>query len=252
MIETKPWYKRPFLVAGSLLGGLVALIILFLIGETIYFMIQYKQGKLKPVEDYRSQALRASLAEAFKNHKSTPEELRRLEGKDNPALGNPDAKVRIVEFVDYDCPYCQRMASVVRDYLKLHPHDVYLVLRDFPSTELHPYAEDSAVAARCVLAQGQDQYWRYHDWLFANAGSRSSEALSAGALSSGADIQEFMRCFEARAGWQEIQLGLADGIAFGVSGTPTFFFNGAKMAGAMEKDFFEVMVDEARKRAEAE
>jgi protein-disulfide isomerase len=252
MTETKPWYKRPFLVAGALLGGLVVLIILFLLGLTVYYMFQYKQGELKPVEDYRSQALRASLAEAFKNHKSNPEELKRLEGKGNPELGNPDAKVRIVEFVDYDCPYCQRMAPIIRDYLKRHPNDVYLVLRDFPSTELHPYAEDSAVAARCVLAQGQDKYWKFHDWLFDNVGSRSSEALSAGALSSGADIQEFMSCFKQRMGWQEIQLGLTDGVAFGVSGTPTFFFNGAKLAGAMEKDFFDVMVDEARKKAEAE
>lgn len=251
MSDIKPWYKRPLPLAAALLGGLVALLVLFLIGETVYFIFMFKTGKRQPAEPYQSTALRANIAAVFSKTDAKPEELRRLEGVGNPALGNPAAKVRIVEFADFDCPYSKQMAPILREYLRGHASEVYLVIRDFPATEIHPTSEDAAVAARCVLAQGQDLYWRYHDWLYENQGSRTPQELTAGAGAAGADINAFGDCLKKRSGWQDIQLGLTDAVAFGVVGTPTFFFNGAMMPEAMEKDFFEIMVDEARKKAES-
>jgi protein-disulfide isomerase len=251
MPDAKSWYKHPLMVIGAVLGGLISLLVLFFIGETIYFMIVFKLGKQKPAEPYESQALHASIANIFNQNKAPIEQMRRLEGKGNPTLGNASATVHIVEFIDYDCPNCLEMAPIIRSYMKDHAGDAYLVIRDYPATELHPYALDAAVAARCVLTQGQDLYWKFHDWLFDNQGNRSADALTAGAGLVGADTQLFSDCFKKRSVISDIELGLTDGAAFGIAGTPTFFFNGVKIEGRMMEEVFKVMVDEARKHAAA-
>lgn len=251
MPDAKPWYKRPLTVIGAVFGGLTALLVLFLIGETIYYFVMFKTGKLKPAEPYRSQVLRASLTEAMKNTPVSADQMKRLESGDNPTLGNPDAKLRIVEFVDYDCPLTKQMAPIVREYMKENADSAYLVIRDYPSVELHPNAQLSAIAARCVIEQNESLYWDYYDWLFANQGSHSVDSLTAGAGMLGLDVYKFGDCLDKRTGWSQIQQGLTDGFAFGVTGTPTFFFNGRVIpGGAMSAEFFKLLADETRTLAE--
>jgi len=250
MPDEKPWYKRPLPVIGALLGGFVLILLLVLIGETVYYIFMFKTGKLKPAEPYSSQVLRASLAEAMKNTPVSAEQMKRLESGENPTFGNPEAKLRIVEFLDYDCVYSKEMAEIVREYAKANSQNVYLVIRDYPSAELHPNAEISAIAARCVMAQNKDLYWDYHDWLFANQGSHSVDSLTAGAGMLGLDVYKFGDCLEKRTGWTQVQQGLSDGLAFGVTGTPTFFFNGRMIPGSMSADFFRQVADETLRRAE--
>lgn len=251
MSDPKAWYKRPWLVVGAVVGALIAALVLFFVAETVYFMYMFKTGKMKPADRYVSQALRQSIAEAMKNTPVTVDQMKRLESGDNPTLGNPEAKLRIVQFVDFDCPYTKQMAEIVKGYVERNAETSYLVIRDYPMAELHPNAEISAIAARCIRSMDPSLYWPYHDWLFANQGSHSVDALLAGAAGLGIDSFKFSACLEKRTGWTQIQQGIIDGQAFGVTGTPTYYFNGRLIQGAMSEDFFQALADETRAQTEA-
>ncbi len=161
---------------------------------------------------------------------------------DDPSLGPADAKLVIVEFLDYECPFCNAESSIVRELAAKYNDKVRFIIRDFPVTELHPHAMDGALAAGCAQAQGK--YWPMHDRLFAAAadGDLSPEDIQQAAAQSGLDLDVFHACLNVQAPLAEIQQDVADGLAAGVRGTPTFFFNGTRVEGAVPKDAFENLI----------
>ena len=152
-----------------------------------------------------------------------------------PELGNWNARVTVVEFVDYQCPYCQRTASVVRRIMAAMGDRVRFIVRDFPITELHPSAKQSALAANCVLAQGQEIYWRYHDVLFADIAHQSPTDLRAKAEQIGVDLSAFDVCVSQERYLKKIDADIQDALRAGVQGTPTFFVNGIRIQGAVDE-----------------
>ncbi len=158
----------------------------------------------------------------------TEQDLKRIEpNAPEPTLGNPNAAVRIVEFVDYQCPFCQRVAPVIRDFFRRHGEEAFFLLRDFPILELHPDAEFVAVGARCLFDQGKlDRFWRAHDLLLADQAHQSPEDLRRIAARVGADLADFDACLASQRPLAHIRQSFADGVAVGVRGTPTFFSTG--------------------------
>jgi protein-disulfide isomerase len=152
-----------------------------------------------------------------------------------PELGSWNARVTVVEFVDYQCPYCQRTADVVRRIMVGMGDRVRLIIRDFPITELHPGAKQSALAANCVLAQGQDMYWRYHDLLFADIERQAAADLRAKAEQVGVDLAAFDACVAQGRYLKKIDADIQDALRAGVQGTPTFFVNGIRIQGAVDE-----------------
>lgn len=161
---------------------------------------------------------------------------------DDPAIGPSDAKLVIVEFVDYECPFCNEESTVVRELAAKYQEKVRWIVRDFPVSELHPQAVLGAEGAGCAEAQGK--YWPMHDRLFAAAvdGGLDRDEIDRSAEQSGLDMAVFRACMNVHARLDEIQQDLSDGLAAGVRGTPTFFLNGSRVEGAIPKAAFESLI----------
>ncbi len=171
---------------------------------------------------------------------SGPAPLADLATADDPAIGPEDAKLVVVEFADYQCPFCNQASSTFREMAAVYGDRVRFVVRDFPVQDLHPDAVAAAEAAGC--AQAQDKYWAMHDRLYALRGALSRDDLDRAAAQSGLDMAVYGACMDLHARIDEIQADLVAGVAAGVRGTPTFFFNGMPVEGAIPREAFEALI----------
>jgi len=246
----RPWYRRPvawFGLGVGVLLGVWFVAFIWNVGRDVYLI---KSGQLDPLEATRLKNFQSSVGHALANTNVTAQDIARIENGNNPTLGNPKASLHIVEFVDYGCPFCKQEAAVIRSYMAAHPDDAYLVIRDFPIVELHPPAMDDAIAARCVFAQGDvGRYWLYYDRLFASQDAQAAADLRTYAEQIGVDIKSYDACVAAKQPQAAIRQSLQDGLAAGVQGTPTFFFNGFKFQGAIDPKNFEVIASQVRDRS---
>ncbi len=143
---------------------------------------------------------------------------------DNPVLGKPDAPVTLIEFSDYDCPFCARFFRQTLPSLKAEFIDtgkLRYVFRDFPLDSLHPQARKAAEAAHCAGDQGK--YWEMHDLLFDNQRALGIEQLKTYARRLNLDATVFDRCLDQGTYAAEIQRDYTEGVAAGIRGTPGFF-----------------------------
>lgn len=151
---------------------------------------------------------------------------------DAPSRGAKDARLVLVEFSDYQCPFCARhvretMPEIEREYVRTGK--VRYVFRDFPLEAIHPQAFRAAEAAQCAGEQGK--FWEMHDRLFAHPQELGPDALRAHAEAVGLDMKRFQRCLERRTFAERIRRDLAEGQQAGVRGTPTFFLGFAEPGG---------------------
>lgn len=159
---------------------------------------------------------------------------------DDPSLGSSSAAVTIVEFADFGCPYSEESSHVVRELALAYPDDVRFIYRDFPLTDLHPIAQKAAEAGEC--AQDQGMFWEYHDKLYQNQNSLTEERLLEFAEELNLNPFQFQTCLDSGRYTQEVAEDLQAGIDAGVRGTPTFFINGNRIAGAIPKDILEAVI----------
>ena len=160
----------------------------------------------------------------------------------HPWTGGKDATVTIVEFSDFQCPYCRAAEPALKQIRAKYGDKVKLVYMDFP-LGMHPHAMDAAVAGRC--ASDQKKFWEFHDAMFADQTKLDAAGLKASAIKAGLDAAKFNACFDAKPGAAGIKADQAEGERLGVTGTPTFFVNGRELVGAeSEKGFSDVIDDE--------
>ncbi|MGD8376728.1 MAG: thioredoxin domain-containing protein [Acidobacteriota bacterium] len=158
-----------------------------------------------------------------------------------PSMGPKDAAVTMVEFSDYQCPYCRRAQPTVDRVLETYGDRIRFVYRDYP-LPMHPRATPASLAARC--AGEQDKFWEYHNNLMTGAGDLSDADLESRATDLGLDIEAFKACIESGRYEATVQQGLQDGAQVGVSGTPAFFINGRHISGAQPFQVFQEILDD--------
>jgi len=169
---------------------------------------------------------------------------------DDAVQGDKNAPVTIVEFSDYQCPFCGRFYSetlgqIEDNYVKTGK--VKLVFRDFPLNSIHPQAQKAAEAAECAKeAGGNDEaYWNYHNKLFENQGALDVASLKKYAADLGLNAAKFNDCLDSGKKASEVAKDLADGQKYGVQGTPSFFINGQMISGAQPYSNFQSAIDAA-------
>lgn len=163
---------------------------------------------------------------------------------DDPVLGSKDAVVTIIEFSDFECPYCRRVQPTLKRILKEYEGQVRLVFRDFPLS-FHKNAQKAAEAAQC--AGDQDKFWPYHDKLFEQTALAPDDLRKyAGELEL--DMDAFNACLDEGKYAQEVVKDMQDGQAVGVNSTPSFFVNGQPLSGAVPYERFQELVEAALAR----
>jgi protein-disulfide isomerase len=171
-----------------------------------------------------------------------------------PMLGRADAPVTLVEFSDYQCPFCQRFFATVLPVLKKEYIDtgkVRYVFRDFPLDQLHPQARKAAEAAHCAGEQGR--YWEMHEVLFRNQRSLAATQLAEHAPAAGVNGTKLDECLASGRYAARVAQGVTDGAAIGVKGTPAFvvgktmagdFVHGTPIRGAQPLETFRRIIDQ--------
>jgi protein-disulfide isomerase len=156
--------------------------------------------------------------------------------------GNPKAKVMIVEFSDFQCPYCSQVTGTLKSVLAKHQDTVALAFRDMPITQIHPQAMTAAEAARCAGEQGK--FWEYHDLLFGDQNRLDHNGLLEKAKNLKLDEKQFDSCITSEKYKALIQQDSQEGMRAGVSGTPGFFINGMFFSGVQPEATFEKTIQE--------
>ena len=184
-------------------------------------------------------------------------------------MGNANAKVTLIEYSDYQCPFCSRhskqtMTEIIKNYV--NEGKVKFVMREFPIPSLHPRATAASQTALC--AGDQDKYWEMHDILFNNQRKMSDDDLSAYAAEIGLDIGKYNKCLEQKDYAEQLKSDIDEGRAMGVSGTPSFvlgltdpadpnkvkvttFVRGARDYNSFAKEIDKLLAGDVKVKAEA-
>jgi protein-disulfide isomerase len=165
----------------------------------------------------------------------------------DPSLGRASAPVTLIEFSDFQCPFCQRVAPTLKKVRETYGDKVRIVWKDFPLTQIHPQAFKAGEAAHCAGDQGK--YWEYHDRLFANQGQLQPEELKQHATALGLDAAAFNACLDSSKYGERVRDGVAQGTRLGVNSTPTIYINGRMLSGAQPYETFVSVIDEELSRS---
>ena len=169
--------------------------------------------------------------------------------KDEPFSGAKDAKVTIVEYSDFQCPFCKRGYDMIeQQVLKQYQGKVKFYFRNFPLTSIHPWAQPAAIAAECAKMQKGDAFWKLYHGFFEhqpevnvqNVKDKATEFLK----DSGIDMAKWSDCFDNKKSLERVNAEQHEGMSVGVQGTPAFFVNGRFINGAVPFDRFKEVVDD--------
>ncbi len=163
---------------------------------------------------------------------------------DDPVLGNKNAKLTIVEFSDFQCPFCSRFKSDALSQIKSQYIDtgkVKFVFRDFPLTSIHPMAQKAAEAAECADDQGK--FWEYHDLIFDRQSSLSINSLKQWAVELGLNENDFNKCLDSGKYANEVSKDSSDAQKAGGQGTPFFIVGNQPVSGAQPFAAFQQVIE---------
>ena len=202
-------------------------------------IIEYLKGE-------KAQVRRAAFIEELKKKYKTTDSLKapviEVATAGRPERGGgAKAPVTIVEFSDYQCPFCKRGEESIQKVFETYGDKVRIVFRDYP-LPFHPQARPAAEAANCANEQGK--FWDYNKKLFANQDKLSDDNFKAWAKDLGMDDAKFAECYGKKTHAAQIDKDIADGVAAGVNGTPAFFINGRSLSGAQPFDKFKEVIDD--------
>lgn len=160
---------------------------------------------------------------------------------DEPAWGPADARIVIVEYSDFQCPYCKMfMENTYARLRQMYSDQVRFIYRDFPLDSIHPRARPAAEAAQCAHEQGK--FWEYHDLLFANQQALETSDLKRYAQQIGLNMEQFNTCVDTRKYQASVEADVQAGLRQNVTGTPTFFINGQALVGAQPLEAFQAVI----------
>jgi protein-disulfide isomerase len=176
------------------------------------------------------------------------EDLDKLKTEYQPSIGTPGAPVVLVEFSDFECPFCRQQAKMLREeLLKAYPKEVRLYYLDFPLESLHPWAKSAAMMGRCIFHQNASAFWDYYDWIFENQEEMKIENLKDEvvdfAMGKGVDADQLSKCIDSGATEAEVNKTKAEGKDLDVNSTPTMFVNGRRMVGTLQWPDLQRVID---------
>ncbi len=160
-----------------------------------------------------------------------------------PVTGGKEAKVTIIEFSDFQCPFCAKGADLIKDIKKKYGSKVKIAFKNFP-LPFHNHAEQAAVAGLCANEQGADYFWKYHDEMFAHQDSLDAEGLKKMAKKVGLKADAFDKCLAENKYLAQVKADMEEGRKVKVKSTPTFFVNGKLINGAQPIEVFSEIIDE--------
>ncbi len=172
----------------------------------------------------------------------------KIDLKGRPARGPADAKVTIVEYSDFQCPFCSRGYQIVEEQvMPEYEGKVRFYFKHLPLKSIHPWAEGASVATECAGQQSGDGFWKMYHAVF--KGQRElnqdnlKEKVTQFAKDAGLDAEKFSQCLDSKEAAAQVEKDLAEAAAVGANSTPTFFINGRRLEGAQPLENFKSIID---------
>lgn len=162
---------------------------------------------------------------------------------DAPTMGGSDAKVTVVEFSDFQCPFCAKGAEVIQELKKKYGNKIKVAFKNFP-LPFHNQAEGAAVAGLCAQEQSNELFWKMHDGMFLQQDQLDVESLKKLAKKIGAKAEAFDQCLTSNKHLARVKADIEEGKKYDVKSTPTFFVNGQMINGAQPIEVFAELIDE--------
>jgi len=250
MIESYRDVNRRKPGIGPVIGSIVGWAVFFLVLASIayigyltwYYYDKIRRGEYLDLPQFATKMTEASpenqapFAAAYADRTA-------IEDQTSPAFGPApaSAKLVVVEFGDYHCPYSKEVTSVFREMMATYGDRARFIYRDFPTDSTAADPIEAALAARCAGEQGK--FWPYHDKLYAFQDRLTTTDLSGYASQVNLDLERFEKCLQERRFESAVAADIQAARASGVIGTPTFFFNGIKVAGALPRQAFETIIN---------
>jgi protein-disulfide isomerase len=167
-----------------------------------------------------------------------------VQAGDAPFVGGADAKVTVVEFSDFQCPFCAKGANVVTELKKKYGNKIKIAFKNFP-LPFHNHADMAAQAGLCAHEQKSQYFWKMHDRMFGDQTKLTKEGLVASAKALGLKVDQFTKCIDSKKYAAKVKSDIEEGKKVGVKSTPTFFVNGQLINGAHPVEVFSEIIDEA-------
>jgi len=185
--------------------------------------------------------------------------MAKIDLKGRPVRGNKDAKVTVVVYDDFQCPYCSRMHQTLNDVLKSYGDRIKIIYKDYPLIQIHPWAERAAIDSGCLAKQSDGAYWDFADYVHANGkqiqGEKRPAELQMAEVDKitmemgkrhSADEASLKSCVETQSK-TDLNASVKEAESVGVEATPAMFVNGMKMDGAVPEDEFKLVLDKELK-----
>lgn len=210
------------------------------IRQKIQEHLKSQQGE-QALEKWLSGKLAGKPIEIFLEKPQPP--VFRINTEDSPSLGNENAKVTIVEFSDFQCPFCARGAERIHELKKKYGNKVRFVFKHFP-LPFHKHAEKASVASLCAHEQNKGAFWKMHDLMFENQSKLGEADLVEHGKTLGLDKEKFQACLSSMKYLSKVQKDMEEGKKLGINSTPTFFVNGKIINGAQPVSVFSELIEE--------
>ncbi len=221
-------------------GGDLEAQVLEIIRENPEVVIESVQAYQQAQQAQQSEAQNAAASELLADREAAI--------GDSPQLGAEDAAVVLYEFSDFQCPFCASAQPILKEFVENNSDRVSLVYKHTPLVQIHPQAVPAALASWAAMQQGK--FWEYHDALFENQERLEEEPYLEIAEELGLDIDQFEADAASEAAAEAVQADITLASGLGVSGTPTFYMNGARLTGGLSLDILEEALDAAEAEAE--
>jgi protein-disulfide isomerase len=211
----------------------VLVVLAFAVGILVGYLA-WGRGSISAAPAANNPSAQAAPTQAFRRYD--------IPTKGFPSIGPDDAPIVIVEFSDFQCPFCKRWHDQVYDSLMAaYPGKIRLVYRNLPLTQIHPQSMSSAEASLC--ADEQNAYWQYNAKLFENSEVLNADIFATLATDLGLDTAAFEACMSGHKYKAKIEADMKFSIDLGVQSTPTFFINGLAIVGAQPLSAFQEIID---------
>jgi len=236
MDENKKWHETWWGITFLTMLALIMVVLIFYFYQIFYYVDNLKKGNLSVFSP-------EVLGPSYYNVNTSAQSQTEIATPDDPSIGPADAKVVVVLFQNYLCPHCQQQYPILDRIINIYKDRVKFIFRDYPVEFAFPGSELAAQAAECADDQGK--YWEYVGLLYDNQASLNNEdVLKSLANQLMMEQVAFDNCLTTKKYYAEVMMDLQAGATLGVSGTPTFFIKGVKVAGAITYNNFVKVLDE--------
>lgn len=200
-----------------------------------------REKKKEAIDKWVNEQTAKSPVEVYLTKPTRP--VFEVQAGNSPFMGGSNAKVTIVEFSDFQCPFCAKGAEIVNELKKKYGNKIKVAFKNYP-LPFHNHAQKAAEAGLCVHEQKKEAFWKMHDLMFADQAGLSEEGLKDKAGKAGVDVSKFTACLTSGKYAAQVKADMEEGKKVGVKSTPTFFVNGKMVNGAHPVEVFSEIIDE--------